>query len=111
MWRAGFVFLEYIRGSQAVKYMLKYMKKDINNGSRFHASYQLLQTYAYDYNKFKKFLKYNYYFVYFLEYVRNIGYDIIALYPALRRFFWSHFSLKYRFKFAKFFDMFSFNFA
>jgi hypothetical protein len=111
IWRVGFVYLEYIRGSQAVKYMMKYMRKNSGNGAHFHASYELLKVYAYDYNKLRKFLKYNYYFVFFLDYVQYLGYDIIALYKALRKFFWSNFSLKYRYKFGNFFSMFNLNFA
>jgi hypothetical protein len=111
MWAVGFVFLEYIRGSQAIKYMLKYMRKDTHNGARFHASYELLKVYSYDYHRYKKFWKFNYYFMFFLDYVKYSGYDIVAMYKGLRDFFWSNFSLKYRFKFGQFFNMFNVNFA
>ena len=111
MWGVGFVFLEYVRGSEAIRYMLKYMRKDTHNGARFHASYELLKVYAYDYHRYKKFWKYNYYFMFFLDYVKYSGYDVMAMYEGLRKFFWSNFSLKYRFKFGHFFNMFNVNFA
>jgi hypothetical protein len=111
MWGVGFVFLEYVRGSQAIKYMLKYMRKDTHNGARFHASYELLKVYSYDYHRYKKFWKFNYYFMFFLDYVKYSGYDVVALYKGLRDFFWSNFSLKYRFNFGQFFNMFNVNFA
>lgn len=95
-WRLGFVWLSSMRGSKAVAYCIKYVRKYNAMGSkgRLHGSLSFLSAWRSDYYKIRHFLKFNYYFASFLTACSCITPRFVYFYDKLLKHFqtWWHYS-------------------
>jgi len=84
-WRLGYVWVSKMASSEAIDYILKYVRKQEKfEGVRLHSSFFFQSFFKLDYLKLKAWFRKHYFFGKFLDYCFNVG---LKVFKDIKRMF------------------------